>query len=427
MTRFQKEQFERSFKGTLYSVLAQKDRGLVRDIYAHYRLTHQELKQMVDIFLDLAAWKAEPVRQTWSRLEASPFSNRGERKHMLLQHLHEYYQGKKEEMKSYHDSRARSSRVPKIFFETNQDLTKIYGDCPAYSEKTICCHLRTFDLVINCGFDCHYCSIQTFSGKNKGRIAFQKDLREQLERISLDPHSWIHIGTGQSSDSLMWGNKNGILDDLFGFVRANPQALVELKTKSKNVSYLLKAHVPRNVFCAWSVNPQVIIDHEEKRTASLEQRLKAARQVADKQIKVAFHVHPIIMYDRWEEDYCELARQITEYFLPEEVLFVSLGTLHFIKPVLKSIRKNRIDTKVHQMPFVKNPDGKYTYPEGLKAEMFRHVYDCFSGWHDKVYFYLCMEGRDLWQKTFGRCYENNDGFEKDFLNAMVKKLGLKVN
>ena len=60
--------------------------------------------------------------------------------------------------------------------------------------------------------------------------------------------------------------------------------------------------------------------------------------MADRGIGVAFHFHPMVYYDSWREDYGSLATAVTEGFLPEEVLFLSMGSLTFIKPVIKAIR-----------------------------------------------------------------------------------------
>ena len=59
----------------------------------------------------------------------------------------------------------------------------------------------------------------------------------KLRKLKLDPNKSYHIGTGQSSDSLMWGNKEGVLDALFEFARLNSNVILEFKTKSNNIRY----------------------------------------------------------------------------------------------------------------------------------------------------------------------------------------------
>ena len=40
--------------------------------------------------------------------------------------------------------------------------------------------------------------------------------------------------------------------------------------------------------------------------------------------------------------------------------------------------------------------------------MFKHLYSSFKPWNDKVFFYLCMETKNLWEDLFGFSYDDND-------------------
>ncbi|SVE41135.1 uncharacterized protein METZ01_LOCUS493989, partial [marine metagenome] len=192
-------------------------------------------------------------------------------------------------------------------------------------------------------------------------------------------------------------------------------------TKTKNVDHFLKADVPPNVFVCWSLNPQVIIDREEHFTASLEQRLHGARQLADKGVIVGFHFHPIVHYKGYEKDYGNIVDTILNTFLPDEVGMISLGTLTFIKPAIKNLRALGIPSKVLQIP-LKDAAGKRSYPMATKEEIFRTVYHAFRPWHEKVFFYFCMEDRKLWESVMGRCYNSNDEFEDALFTSVSGKM-----
>jgi len=220
------------------------------------------------------------------------------------------------------------------------------------------------------------------------------------------------------------GNKNGILDAQLDFARNNPNIILEFKTKSKNIGYLLQAAVPRNIFVSWSLNPQLFIDHEEARTATIEQRLQAARQLADAGILVGFHFHPIVYYSGWDADYYDLVKRLMAMFSVNEVGLISFGTLTFIKPAIKALRKNSMRSKILQMPFA-DAAGKISYPMKTKKKIFSVVWNTFQPWHDEVFFYFCMEDRQVWESVFGRCYETNDDFEKDLFNNVSNKLQIK--
>jgi len=103
---------------------------------------------------------------------------------------------------------------------------------------------------------CSYCSIQSFYNQNT--ITFDSGFTQKLKNLQLDPNKTYHIGTGQSSDSLMWGNREGILDALFDFAFKNPNVILEFKTKSDNIKYFLENNVPKNILCTWSLNTNSI-------------------------------------------------------------------------------------------------------------------------------------------------------------------------
>ena len=293
------------------------------------------------------------------------------------------------------------------------------GRCPVASERTRCCNLMTLDAVEKCGFDCSYCSIQSFYHGNK--VTFDENFAEKLARLDLDTAQTYHIGTGQSSDSLMWGNHQGVLDALSAFAKANPNVILELKTKSRNIQWLLENDYPPNIICTWSLNPQTIIDHEEHLTASLRQRISAAGQIAAKGRVVGFHFHPIVYYDGWHDAYREICAEITSRFSADSVALVSLGTLTFTRSVMKTIRKRPLSSKILQMP-MEEIAGKFSYPLELKLEMFKTVYQALTPWHQRVFFYLCMEAQSLWSPVFGHEYETNADLETAMKEAYFEKI-----
>jgi spore photoproduct lyase len=341
-------------------------------------------------------------------------------KDRLLPKIQDWLQYLRKQARSYPEAKQKAPKPPTMKLALHESDKNIVGLCPVASDETVCCNLRTIDAVENCGFACNYCTIETFYDDE---VRFDSKLSEKLKKLELDPKRFYHLGTGQSSDSLMWGNQHRILDSLRELAEENPNVLLELKTKSKNVAYFLQNDVPHNLVLSWSLNTPTIIENEEHLTASLSERLAAARSVADRGIKVAFHFHPIVFYRNWRREYGDLALQVMARFGPEEVAFISFGSVTFIKPIVKAIRERGRPTKMLQMELVPGPKGKLSYPDPIKKDLFHHIYRAFAPWHDQVFMYLCMEKADLWKSTFGFVYRNNDDFEADFCKQVFLKLG----
>jgi spore photoproduct lyase len=382
-----------------------------------YNFTVAQQKILKDIQTDLKMWNEKPLDQIW------PFHLEQKYQHKqlskaIMRYIQEYYNELKAKPNNYKDF-PKYDNSRKISFETIQKKGVALGACPVASEGTRCCNLLTLDAVESCGFDCSYCSIQSFYNQNK--IGFDKDFKQKLQNLKLDPNQTYHIGTGQSSDSLMWGNKDGILDALFEFARKNPNVILELKTKSDNIKYLEQNDVPKNIVVTWSLNTQTIIDNEEHLTASLEQRISSARTLANKGVLVGFHFHPIVVYENYLQEYEDIYKKLLDNFSANEVVLISLGTLTFIKPVIQKLRQRELKSKILQMPF-ETINGKQSYSIEQKKQMFKHAYDSFKPWHGKVYFYMCMEAHSLWKDVFGYEYSTNNQMEDMMKMSYMNKI-----
>jgi len=409
--------FKNSIQNTVYNKLPKDEKDFIKTKSFELKFTLNEIRQIIDMARDLRMWGEK------SLIEIFPIH---EQKKVVYTRLKKTYEDLRTSKNSYKKFEIKNvAKEQKYTFKTAPKEGFGLGLCPVASEKTRCCNLLTLDAVESCGFDCSYCSIQSFYNQNT--ITFDSKFSDKLKNLNLEKNRTYHIGTGQASDSLMWGNKEGILDALFLFARENPNVILEFKTKSDNIKYFLENEIPNNILCTWSLNTPTIIENEEHLTASLDKRINAARQIADKGAKVGFHFHPIVEYDNYLEEYAKVYKRLINEFKPREVALVSFGTLTFIKPVIKKLRNREFNSKITQMPF-ENASGKNSYPDSTKVEMFKHAYESFKDWQDnknnKVFFYLCMEEHFMWSKTFGYQYSTNNDFEREMLASYSQKLGM---
>jgi len=412
--------FERMQAGTLYPLLSPEDRSFIGEAARRFRFTYQELRLLSEAARDLAMWREAGVAQLWRDAERcfEPLSGGRAAKKKIFAAFSARMDGLRREPKRYPQPPLPAPPRAPLVIEADGGPRNAVGPCPVCSDKTVCCGLTTIDAVANCAFACSYCTIQTFYEEGRGpqerRIVIDSQLGVKLRALHLDAARFYHFGTGQSSDSLVWGNRLGLLDDLCAFAAEHPNVLLELKTKSANIEYFKGRRIPPNVVCSWSLNTPTIIDNEEHFTAPLHERLRAARELADRGVAVAFHFHPMVYYAGWETEYAALGRELTQRFTAEEVLFVSLGTVTLIKPVIQEMRRRGLASKILQMDMVPDPHGKLTYGDEVKLRMFQVMYGALEEWHPCVYVYLCMERAEIWDKLWGRHYRNSTEFLEDF-------------
>ncbi|MEA1892958.1 MAG: hypothetical protein U9N33_09620 [Campylobacterota bacterium] len=417
------DKFNNAIKNTFYLKLPHVEQKFIKTKSLEHKFSHQEIKQIIDIARDLGMWDERNIVDIFPKHS---------QKKVVFARLRRLYDEIRSKPNSYRDFKLNNLPTEqKYTFKTELKEGFGLGLCPVASEKTRCCNLLTLDAIESCGFDCSYCSIQSFYNQNT--ITFDSGFGDKLKNLKLDKNKTYHIGTGQASDSLMFGNREGILDALFLFAKENPNVILEFKTKSDNIKYLLENALPSNILCTWSLNTPTIIKNEEHLAASLQKRIDAARKLADKGVKVGFHFHPIVEYENYLDEYAEVYAQLIKEFKPSEVALISFGTLTFIKPVIKQLRQREFKSKITQMPF-EDASGKSSYPHVTKVEMFKHAYENFKPWHPKgssfrahkeVFFYLCMEEHKMWNETFGYNYSTNNDFERAMLSAYAKKLNME--
>ncbi|MCF0236995.1 MAG: DNA photolyase [Sphaerochaetaceae bacterium] len=312
-----------------------------------------------------------------------------------------------------------NSKEPNLVTDFKSPV-RIMGKCPCPDESQTlrCCNLKTLDAVQQCAFSCSYCSIQSFYSKNEIKVI--SNLDQYLENLVLDSNIW-HIGTGQSSDSLLLGDDYGTLTALGKFGEKHKDICIELKTKSSRTDWL-KLNLPPNIVSTWSLNAPTVAQKEEHLASTIEGRIEAAKKCSEFGRLIGFHIHPMVYFTTWKEEYGKLVKTLCDNFDPTKVVMIGMGTLTFTKSNLRTLREGRRPTRVTQMP-LQIIAGKYSYSFETKKQMFSHVFNSFpQDWKEKVFFYLCMEDKNLWEPCLGRSYSSNIAFEEDMKKIYFEKI-----
>jgi spore photoproduct lyase len=229
-----------------------------------------------------------------------------------------------------------------------------------------------------------------------------EDFFREFDRYQASHKGLRRIGTGEFTDSLALDHITGYSARLIEYF-ANQGVLFELKTKSANISNLEGLTHNQKTVVSWSLNPAQVIKSQELGTASLIDRLKAARQVRTWGYLVGFHFDPIIYLEGWQRQYEELIETMFEY-VKDGVAWISLGTLRFY-PALKPIMENRFpQSDIVYGELILGKDGKMRYPDSLRVDMYRKVLKMLYQRYHQVTTYLCMEPKEIWKKVYGKLH-----------------------
>ena len=289
--------------------------------------------------------------------------------------------------------------------------------CPGASPGMVCCNYYVVNLSKNCIYDCSYCFLQNFLDNNPLQVVFVniEDLFRELEEVFTQfPDRNFRVGTGEITDSLALDSLVPYSQLLIPFFNRQKNAVLELKTKSDRIENLLDLPDPTNVIVSWSINPERIVDLEEKGTPSLKKRLRAASQCVEKGYRVGFHFDPIILVPGWEKAYQELVDTLFDYIPASQIEWISLGSFRYrssLKPIIKSRHPKTMLFTGEHLP---GKDGKFRYLRPLRNQAYETIRGFLKEKSQDLNIYLCMETKEIWEGVTGKTPRSDEKLDTFF-------------
>jgi len=294
--------------------------------------------------------------------------------------------------------------------------------CPG-TRRYICCGYQILNIGINCPMDCSYCFLQSYVNQPSLRIF--TNLEDRLnsigEVIDSFPDSIFRIGTGEFTDSLSLDYLTGWTDFLLPFFSNRKNCILELKTKTSFIKDLIKSSHRERIVVAWSLNTPRIIANQEHKTASLKNRLVAARECQKAGFVLAFHFDPIINYQGCADEYQETVQLLERYIDPESIIWISLGSFRYMPDLKWAIMRRFPETNIFNGEFVPGLDGKFRYFKPIRVEMYANLSERLKKWYNDLGIYLCMESDDVWRQSLGWSPKNSAGLSL-YLDSRVKAI-----
>ncbi len=276
---------------------------------------------------------------------------------------------------------------------------QFFKRCPGSRPGLMCCNYYVLNWGSQCDMNCSYCYLQSFINSPVTTLYSNIDdaLMELMEISKTSMDKKIRIGTGETVDSLSMDQFTLHSRKLIQFFNDYPNWTLEFKTKSAKVDQFLDCKTIGNTVVSWSINPQNVIESEEHLTASMIERLEAAKKCLDNGFQIAFHMDPMIYHEGWKESYSGLVREIQSRFNPCDVNVISIGALRF-QPEQRHMMRERfgVASLVNQGEMFKSRDGKLRYDAELRSEMFNHVLNEFRAHSKDWKIFLCMETPETW-------------------------------
>jgi spore photoproduct lyase len=216
----------------------------------------------------------------------------------------------------------------------------------------------------------------------------------------------ISFNVGEMLDSLALDHITNLTNKLVPFYSGFSNAYLMLLTKSSNIDNLLAIDPNEHTVVSWSLNAQKPVELYESGTASLSERIRAAKLCQDKGWRIRFRIDPGILYQNWQAGYADLIQKTLTDTKPENV---TLGMLRLLPGHLRLAADtygNRTRT-LFDHKFVKGAsDGKLHYPLKERINFYSFLIDMIRSFDKEVTISLCRETREIWKIFKNRCEPN---------------------
>lgn len=296
-------------------------------------------------------------------------------------------------------------------------------NCPGTRVYT-CCGYKILHIGTYCTMDCSYCILQSyFHPPVLQYFVNHDDLLAELDRMFLEKTVY-RVGTGEFTDSMIWEAWTDLSSLLVPKFAAQSHVVLELKTKTTAIARLKLMSHNRKTIVAWSLNTSRVIRKEERYTASLSARIRAATECQAWGYPLAFHFDPLFIYDGCDDDYRQVVRQLFSQVSSENIAWISLGSFRFMPSLKPIVQKRFPGSKIIYGEFITGLDGKLRYFKPLRIDLYRKMTDWIREIAPDVLIYFCMEDDEVWQKTLGFIPAERGGLPKMLDESAVRICGL---
>ncbi|MDR1051100.1 MAG: hypothetical protein LBP95_08490 [Deltaproteobacteria bacterium] len=207
--------------------------------------------------------------------------------------------------------------------------------------------------------------------------------------------------TGEFTDSLLLEKYSGVSARLVELFSRQKPFVLELKTKTDNVSALLDLDHGGRTVVSFSVNAPSVCARLEPGAAGLTARLGAAERAWGRGYRTGLHFDPLVLFSGWEREYAETVALIKRRVDPESLAFVSLGCFRYL-PELKPVMLRTRPSSLFDQEFVRGGDGKMRYPRPARRLMYRTLLGLLrEAVGPRTVVYLCMESGRVWREVLG--------------------------
>jgi len=228
-----------------------------------------------------------------------------------------------------------------------------------------------FSHMLNCLYDCRYCFLQgMFRSAHYVLFVNYEDFLDDISAQCARSNEAQWFFSGYDCDSLALEPVSRFTETFIPAFAQIDNAWLELRTKSTQIRSLLDCTPAPRVVCAFSLNPQTVIDRLEHRTPSLAARLNALRKLQRHGWHIALRFDPLILEDDFRTQYATFFRTVFEGIEGASLHSITLGNFRLPRSHFQRMANLYPDERLFAQN-LDDGDGQIAYPhasaEGMLA------------------------------------------------------------
>lgn len=272
--------------------------------------------------------------------------------------------------------------------------------CPGTTHYT-CCNYHILHIGSYCSMDCSYCILQAYF--HPPLLTFfvnHEEMKKSLEGVFFKSEI-CRMGTGEFTDSMIWENVYPIASKLVRMFAGRRNAVLELKTKTSEITSLLGLKHQGNTIMSWSLNTPRVIREQERRTAFLNDRISAAAACQSVGYPLAFHFDPLFWYEGCEAEYNQVIEKLFSRIDPAGIAWISLGSFRYMPQLSEIIERRFPGSNIIYGEFIRGLDSKMRYFKPLRIRLYQSIVTKIKEMAPDVILYFCMEDDEVWSSVLG--------------------------
>ncbi len=231
------------------------------------------------------------------------------------------------------------------------------------------------DVVTNTPYNCSYSPLPVQLAKQPF-LSLMTDFEEIIfdlgRRGQAHPAQKFVVRCGELGDALAIDHIMQCSATLVPYFAYTPNATLELWTRTANVDHLLTLTPAGKTAVVFAMSPEIVIAREEHGTASLTERIAAARRLAEAGYKIIYSLDPVMQYDGWETDYDALIDQLLLLTPRSALERIELSCLHYPRGLSAKSLERFPDSRIFFGELVP-VNGSYRYFRPVRQQMYRYL------------------------------------------------------